>query len=194
MQRLDARSYRAMPWKNGGGTTIEIARSPAGESLDDFDWRISMARVATSGPFSLFTGVDRSIAILDGDGLALTIEGRGAVRIDRGSAPLAFPADVAVAATLLGGPVEDLNVMTRRGRYRHLLTRARYETATPVPMIGELTVLLVAEGEVVARRGDREERLAARDALLVDWSANASSLELSPLPSAELLSVDLWRC
>jgi hypothetical protein len=34
---------------------------------------------------------------------------------------LAYPGDVDAQCTLLGGPVRDLNVMTRRGVYRHRL-------------------------------------------------------------------------
>ena len=54
------------PWKNGGGTTAEIAIGPPGATLDAFDWRISMARVASDGPFSSFPGVDRTLSIIDG--------------------------------------------------------------------------------------------------------------------------------
>ncbi len=156
LRKIEARSYRTMPWKNGGGTTTEIARSPdapAERSLDDFDWRISMARVDTAGPFSRFGGVDRSLAILDGGAIVLAIEGRGAVRLDRSAAPFAFPADVAVTATLDGGGLEDFNVMTRRGHYRHLLTRAAYDAAVSLPRLGELTVHVVAEGAADATRG-----------------------------------------
>jgi environmental stress-induced protein Ves len=40
-----ASDCRTTAWKNGGGSTTEIAVQPAGASLDDFDWRVSMARV-----------------------------------------------------------------------------------------------------------------------------------------------------
>ena len=68
MQVLRAENYRRMPWKNGGGETTEIAVFPAGAGLDDFDWRVSMARVESSGPFSVFPGIDRTLAILEGEG------------------------------------------------------------------------------------------------------------------------------
>ena len=58
--------FSVMPWKNGGGTTIEIAVSPHGAGLDDFDWRVSMAHVASHGPFSLFPNIDRTLAVLSG--------------------------------------------------------------------------------------------------------------------------------
>jgi uncharacterized protein len=68
MRILRAENYRRMPWKNGGGLTAEIAVSPESAGLDDFDWRVSMARVEAGGPFSLFPGVDRTLSILEGEG------------------------------------------------------------------------------------------------------------------------------
>ena len=76
MRILRASTYRRMPWKNGGGETTEIAVSPEGAGLDDFAWRISMARVDGDGPFSAFAGVDRTLSILEGEGLRLEIAGR----------------------------------------------------------------------------------------------------------------------
>ena len=40
---------RRVPWRNGRGTTEELAIWPAGATLErgDFDWRISKARVTT---------------------------------------------------------------------------------------------------------------------------------------------------
>ena len=57
-----------VPWKNGGGTTAEVAVHPPGAGLDDFDWRISMADVAVDGPFSRFPGVDRTLVLAEGRG------------------------------------------------------------------------------------------------------------------------------
>ncbi|SFQ22142.1 HutD protein [Ectopseudomonas toyotomiensis] len=41
---LDLATARVMPWKNGGGETLELAIAPAGAGLEDFAWRISSAR------------------------------------------------------------------------------------------------------------------------------------------------------
>ena len=76
---------RRMPWMNGGGETIEIAVSPEGAGLASFDWRVSMARVTQPGPFSSFTGVDRTLAILDGAGLTVAVAGRHPVELTAAS-------------------------------------------------------------------------------------------------------------
>ena len=76
MHILRAENYRRMRWKNGGGETAEIAVSPDSAGLDDFDWRVSMATVEAGGPFSMFAGVDRTLSILEGEGILLVVEGR----------------------------------------------------------------------------------------------------------------------
>jgi len=62
MRIIRAADCLVMPWKNGGGTTTEIAVAPEGASLNDFDWRISMAHVGADGPFSSFPGIDRTLS------------------------------------------------------------------------------------------------------------------------------------
>ena len=74
---LPQSGFSVMPWKNGGGTTIEIAVSPHGAGLDDFDWRVSMARVEGSGPFSRFADIDRCLCVLGGAGIVLKPLERG---------------------------------------------------------------------------------------------------------------------
>lgn len=104
-----------MPWKNGGGSTREVVCHPPGADMDTFDWRVSIATIAQSGPFSVFAGVDRSIMLLEGDGVQLHAPGRFDHRLVTAGQPFAFAGDEAVDCTLLGGESTDFNVMTRRG-------------------------------------------------------------------------------
>ncbi len=64
---IDLDCLPASPWKNGGGSTRQLAIHPPQASLDDFVWRISCARVSGAGPFSAFPGIQRSQALLEGD-------------------------------------------------------------------------------------------------------------------------------
>lgn len=119
MRVLRADGHKRMPWKNGKGETVEIAVFPPDASVDDFDFRISMATVAEDGSFSLFKGVDRTLSVLSGDGITLCVDGHDPVDLMIDSEPHPFPADVATSARLLGAPITDLNVMTRRSRFSH---------------------------------------------------------------------------
>jgi environmental stress-induced protein Ves len=176
MRVLRAQNYREMPWKNGGGTTTEIAVFPAGAGLDAFDWRISMARVEGGGPFSLFPGIDRTLALLDGDGINLTVGGAIPVGLTVRSEPLPFPADVPTHATLTGGPVTDLNVMTRRGRAAHSMERITVSGSAEIAVGNGTVVLFCLQGNVTVA-GEKSLRLAARDALLLGEETAVLRLE-----------------
>ncbi|MBT2366620.1 HutD family protein [Streptomyces sp. ISL-10] len=115
MRLLRAAGRVAVPWKNGGGVTREIAASPEGAPMDAFDWRISLAEVADDGPFSAFPAVDRTLTVVEGRGMELTVGGERLV-VDERFVPRDFPGDRATEGRLLGGPVVNFNVMHNRDR------------------------------------------------------------------------------
>src|SRR5690349_3092686 len=99
---LAPRDYLRQPWKNGGGTTTELCRDATGRP---WRWRLSIADVDRSGPFSDFAGYRRFIALLKGCGMALSIDGAAPVVLDRPYRPFAFDGGARTECTLLGGPV-----------------------------------------------------------------------------------------
>jgi len=145
---LRATRYLSMPWKNGGGVTTEIAVSPAGAGLDDFDWRVSMARVESGGPFSMFAGIDRTLAVLEGEGIVLSFAGASPTEITRASTPHSFPADVPTQAALIAGPITDLNVMTRRGRMIHAVERIAISAPIEIHAAAGTTLILSLDGDL----------------------------------------------
>ncbi len=118
--RFDINAIAPAPWKNGGGSTREIACLPAHSSLDSFDWRVSLANVASDGPFSVFPGVDRVLTLLSGTGLRLQSMAGAPDTVDAcitaTSPPYAFAGETPLHCTMLDGPSTDFNVMTRRGK------------------------------------------------------------------------------
>lgn len=192
MRVIPSADYRRMPWKNGGGETIEIAVSPPGASLDNFEWRISMAKVAASGPFSVFPGIDRTLSVLSGDGIVLKIAGRDDVRLDRGSPPYSFPADLACEGVLIGGEIEDLNVMVRRNHLLHRVRRLRLAGRTSVAITGD-TALVVARatGATIEADGDRLA-LAAGDSAAID-STGLTTVDIAPATAGDFYVIELWR-
>ncbi|WP_456292090.1 HutD/Ves family protein [Pseudomonas sp. AK106] len=113
---LRAADYPRMPWKNGGGSTEEITRD-AGEGLEGFGWRLSIADIAESGGFSVFFGYQRIITVLQGAGMTMTIDGKDSEPL-LPSDPFAFSGDSAVSCTLLDGPIRDFNLIYSPARYR----------------------------------------------------------------------------
>jgi len=125
VHRLIAPSdYRQMPWKNGLGRTTEIASGPPGAGLDAFDWRVSIADVDADGPFSRFPGIERTIALVAGSGMRLTIGGRD-IEVRALFEPYTFDGDEAVDCALIAGAVRDFNLMVRRDRARGVVTVVR---------------------------------------------------------------------
>lgn len=119
LQFFDLASTPAVPWKNGGGSTRELACWPQGAGMDGFEWRVSVATIAAPGPFSAFPGVDRQIMLLDGDGVHLrSDDGQLDHDLSQRWQPLAFGGDVPVDCSMLGGPSTDFNLMVRRGRWQ----------------------------------------------------------------------------
>jgi uncharacterized protein len=132
-------AFRTTPWRNGGGTTCELLIHPDRATVGGaFDWRLSMAQVATSGPFSTFEGVDRSLLLLEGGGMVLDFGAQGQARLEGPLEPVVFPGEWACMGTLRAGPCRDFNVMTRRAVCRHEL-----EVAVPGTRLRPADTLLV---------------------------------------------------
>ncbi len=123
MRRLGPTDYRDMPWKNGGGVTRELLKLPHPSDPARFLARLSIATVAAPGPFSAFPGIDRTLLVLEGAGLALSIGGAPEVVLDRNSPPLVFPGEAEIDCRLLDGPVRDFNLMVDRAVARATLER-----------------------------------------------------------------------
>lgn len=190
MRVLRAATYQRRPWKNGGGETAEIIVSPAGALFDNFDWRISMAHVATPGPFSQFPGVDRTLSVIEGNGLILAFQGRPPVSLDRHSAPLSFPGDIAVDSRLAEGPIDDLNVMTRRDRCYHRVARHGLTMPTRLQLSGKTTIVVAIGGTVEVLIDPQAATLAPKDALLLE-AHEATALVAKPQGAMDLFVIDI---
>ena len=108
-QTVSLADVAATPWRNGGGVTRElVVWPPQGE----WQWRMSVAEVEASGPFSRFEGVQRWFAVLQGAGVALDIAGERHM-LDADSAPLAFDGGALTDCQLRNGATRDFNLMVR---------------------------------------------------------------------------------
>ena len=162
LQVLRAQDRTPAPWKNGGGVTSEVAARPEGARTDDFVWRVSIADVAQSGPFSVFDGVDRIITVVDGPGMALTVDGaRHVVAVPY--EPFAFAGDSDTRCELLGGPIVDFNVMVRRAGASARVRIVRDRVAVR-PASGTCVLAVVLQG--AATLGRKPVRLDHLDAAL----------------------------
>lgn len=144
---------RPVRWKNGGGTTVELARGPvdgtpsAGASSNDSGWRLSIADVDRAGDFSSFEGMERILTVIDGELLVLTVDGheQGLERFR----PFRFDGGAPASAVLPTGAIRDLGLITRRGSFSGHVTILELSKKRPLPLgPGQLGVLL--QGDAVA--------------------------------------------
>ncbi|WP_054588434.1 HutD family protein [Sphingopyxis macrogoltabida] len=170
---LRANGRQARPWRNGGGTTCDIAVYPEGAGDDGFLWRASIATIASAGPFSTFAGVDRLLLPIEGT-LDLTIDGLGDRRLRPGDPALAFAGETAVTAAPRDRPVRVLNIMVRRGAMRAELDRCMQA----VPGTANAILLLATERTTV-RQAAKAFDLELYDALLID-DGQLGAIDIEP--------------
>src|SRR4029077_13443209 len=128
---------------------------------DTLEWRVSIAQGRSAGPFSSLPGLDRRLAVLEGT-LSLVIGEAPEVRLSPATPALYFPGEVPVKAQPLDGPVMDLNIMTRRGRFSSALAIHRAQHPTPLAS-DAATVVVVALTDLVLSAGKAEWQLSYLD-------------------------------
>jgi environmental stress-induced protein Ves len=111
-----------------------VAAFPSDAGPDEFMWRVSIAEVRVAGPFSAFPETDRHLSVLD----------------------------VAASGTPVNGPVLDLNVMVRRGRFRAEVAVLAPGQATTLEAG---TAILVATAPTHIECGDDRPTLDRLDAV-----------------------------
>ncbi|MFL9902727.1 HutD family protein [Paraburkholderia fungorum] len=164
----------AAPWKNGGGVTREVAAFPLHAGLDIFTWRVSIADVAQAGPFSRFTGIDRTLVLLSGAGMLLdeTDDTHAhAVKTHALTQPLdiaQFAGEARIDARLVDGATRDFNLMVRRGAA--VDETEVWRGATQRTLSADVVLLFCASGSVqVALGGDAQPHaLDTDDTLRID--------------------------
>lgn len=128
IELLEIPHYKKMRWKNGEGYTLQIARS-AGESLDEFEWRISMADVKSAGEFSKFNGMQRFLTVLEGQGISLNIDGE--LKYLHTLQTVLFSGESVVHCELLAGQIRDFNLIYDpkkiSAQYQWIFTQERFE-------------------------------------------------------------------
>lgn len=109
-------NFKTIPWKNGLGHTTELAISDGG-TLDNFDWRLSIASVVNDGNFSNFAGYQRNLVLIEGEGLILD-HGNGDIDELTSLLDIArFDGGSNTHGALVNGGIKDFNIMTNQGSF-----------------------------------------------------------------------------
>jgi environmental stress-induced protein Ves len=147
--------FRRLPWKNGGGVTIDVAAEFAGGAADgdwaDLVWRFGSTSIPVPGPFSDMSGFDRILTPVRGAGLSLAVDGGATLDARVPLMPVRFSGDLVITSRLDGGPVDVVNLMARRDH---------------------------AAGEVVVLRGGEVYTCAATDVAILFAPNEAAEVEI----------------
>ncbi len=112
--------FKQIPWKNGKGTTTELAINEGG-TLDDFDWRLSIASVVEDGEFSDFSGYWRNLVLISGNGISLQHTHNRETKTDDLSELLqisSFDGGSITRGKLVNNKITDFNIMAKIGEYK----------------------------------------------------------------------------
>lgn len=176
---LRSETYRSMPWRNGRGSTLEIAREPA--AGEEFAWRLSLAAIDEDGDFSVYQGYRRAIVLVSGNNLRLRFRGHGSASLSPTKRAARFEGDWKTRCAVPEGSCTDLSLIVRNGSASRpsCIVRAplvpRVEAARRIALSRDLYgAIFVLEGSVAVTepKSVRPRRLRARDTLLLSPGAS----------------------
>lgn len=162
---LSRSDYRSMPWKNGKGTTQEIAISPPDASLETgFAWRLSSAALVEGAEFSKFPGYDRYLILLSGKNLVLRFkESDHEVCLEEHEVCL-FSGEKTVGCEAVTGESTDLNLIFRRGEVKVALELIRFsERARSFRVEGRTAFIFAIGGPISATLYPGEAKRALQE-------------------------------
>jgi environmental stress-induced protein Ves len=186
---IDPMSYRRMPWKNGLGSTLELATDATTNAAvggSPWTWRLSIGDVPVRAAFSAFPGIDRHIACLDGAGLELR-RGVERIAIAREGTAFAFAGEDTLEGDPIGAGVRDANLMLDRRVWRGEFTIVRNGAAMPAQINADLVVMFAAQcahplecranGQPILLRPS--ETLVCPERVEIDFGSEASTLVIA---------------
>lgn len=172
---IPADELTVLPWKNGGGVTTEVARGAARGADQDWSWRVSAADVGSTGPFSAFPGIDRTICVIEGEGMDLRFDDGRVVPLEPDQ-PVDFDGGDAVTGILREHAIRDFNVMVDRRFFTSDLKIVRGPDGYRIQSsIGGVMLVHMLDGNgVVTRTDGTTDTLGQRDSIVFEGEGEVS--------------------
>lgn len=187
IELIRADQYTKMLWKNGAGFTLEIARSQ-GEA--DFDWRISMADVTTSGPFSLFPNKQRIISVLDGQGMVLHVDDLPAKTLNQGDI-FAFHGESQIQSELVDGAIRDLNLIYDPANFYARFQWLNEAAEQTFISSADLIFIFNQGGETQVNVDEHTFEIAAHETLKIEKNAGVTSVHFTQTQAKSCYVIEL---
>lgn len=175
MYKITFQDLAITPWKNGAGTTRQILIHPADATLDNFAFRVSAADINALGPFSHYEGINRSLAVLTGQGLTLSTANQDTVTFTPKHTIVDFDGGMPPSTTAYSEPILDIGVMSRMGIYQHTFTHKTYAQNQVHQESGTHSLLFSLHNQPLTLYcGDQQWSLHPFDAFYFDHSTSFS--------------------
>lgn len=197
---LKSKDYRSMPWKNGRGVTLEVAREPA--TGEEFAWRLSLARIDADCDFSAYPGYRRALVLVTGESLQLRFKGHRSCSLGPARRGTRFQGDWPTHCAVPQGCCTDLSLIVRDGSAGRpaCIVRApmvlRIESSRRVVLAAGLHGALFAlDGSATVSESTRARprSLRTRDTLLLSPGAQRTLTVRNMGPSPAQLVLLRWR-
>lgn len=159
VERIAFAQLRETPWANGVGRKADIATGDG--------WTLAFAWLDGPAPFSDYTGLRRTITLVEGDGFVLDFTDHPALSVAKPGVPASFDGGWPARCRLLGGACLVLNAYSAQDRWRHSVRVVEPRGAGPLRG-GDFVVVLAGQVWVGGVAG------GPRDCLRIDGPAAAS--------------------
>jgi uncharacterized protein len=169
VQLLRGENYQRIPWKNGRGELIVIARAggdswEGAENANSVAWHFGRTSIVEEGPFSDYTGYERLQVVIGGAGLVLVAPDHE-IDLRTPMRPQRYDGGTPVRTRLERGPVEVVNLIA---------VRARFDTDLRIGRAGETMacrtgshIVYAPTGAARLRVGDSDRPIAKDQALRI---------------------------
>jgi len=174
-------------WKNGGGWTRTVASQKA---MGELRWRVSVADIGASGPFSRFDGMERTAVMVRGGDLCLSSETE-AWHFDGPGSFAQFSGERELQCSKPGVPTQLWNVMVRRGQAEANLLIAEDQTVD-LPLAPDVLALVLRGRFELALHGAEAQTFASGEGLHLQGLV-APPGRLAPCEANSLLLVTALR-
>jgi environmental stress-induced protein Ves len=192
MQVLRRADHVQMRWKNGAGTSLEIASG--GVPGEPFDWRLSLARIEQPGRFSNYDGYDRVTALVEGAGFTLQCAGATELEFMQVGQCHAYPGAVQYGCVLHAGACTDLNLIARRGLGASMTVVPVDAAGRGLESVSATRYVLPLAGRATVNTPQESARLEAWDAavLAVGQRAWLAADEAAGSTLVALVAIPPW--
>ena len=174
LQLYTASDFIEQRWKNGRGSTLELAKGSDYAPADVQSWRFSIATLSENGSYSNFAGYQRTQVMLEGDSVLLDFASTKQIQLHKLS-QASFSGDEAISCSLATKRTATMfNLMTASNYLQHRLeVVSRCGPLTDVSSSENLLFVYALQGGITVHGAGVSQLLQSGQLLKIDRLAGS---------------------